>query len=116
METFEKIIDNYLLNYPSYCNGKIVFDCTYGELIFYKKYKKQNILSIFGIYIKPEHREKGYCRSILQYLIDKVSINNKFKWFNIQSVISKILYEYLLRFEYKNKRFELKKDGFYLKL
>ena len=117
METFEVIIDNYLLNYKSYSYGKIDFECEYGELIFYKDYKKPNVFIIFGLYIKPQYREKGYCRSILQYLIDKLSSNNyNFKWLNIQSVISKILYEYLLRFEYKNKRFELKKEGFYLKL
>jgi hypothetical protein len=114
MDKFQEIIDTYISNYNSYDKGKIDFECEYGEVIFYKDYKNPNILIIFGLYIKPEFREKGYCRSIFQYIIDKNS--NTFKWLCIQSVISKVLYEYLLRFKYKNKMFYLKKDGFYLKL
>jgi hypothetical protein len=114
MDKFQEIIDTYISNYNSYNKGKIDFECECGEVIFYKDYKNPNVLIIFGLYIKPEYREKGYCRSIFQYIIDNNS--NTFKWLCIQSVISKVLYEYLLRFKYKNKNFYLKRDGFYLKL
>jgi hypothetical protein len=47
----------------------------------------------------------------LYYLIDSAKKYN-FKYFCVQSVLSKILYEYLLRFKYNNKGFNLKKIGF----
>ena len=112
MDKFIEIIDTYFLNYEQYENGKIEFDCNYGELIFLKD--DPNILTLFGIYIYPEYREKGFCKSILQYLIDKS--NNKFKHLLVESVMSKILYEYLLRFKYNDKNFKLDKDGFIYKL
>ena len=104
MDEFIKIIDTYLFNYSTYSNGKISFECEFGELIFFKK--DPTILTIFGIYIFPEHRQKGLCRSILEYLIDK---STNFKYICVQSVLSKILYEYLLRFKYKNMKFSLQR-------
>lgn len=112
MNTFIQIIDKYLLNYSTYSNDYTFFECEQGELIFYKN--KSDTLTIHGIYINPEYREKGYCREILYYLID--NCRYYFKFIHIQSVISKILYDYLTRFEYKNTKFRLKKTGFYYKL
>lgn len=112
MNQFIKFIDTYIDNYSIYDTGKVLFESTYGELIFYKN--KSNTLIVHGIYIYPIYRKKGFCRNILQYLIEKGS--KKFKYLCIQSVISKILYEYLLRFEYNNKNFEVKKIGFIYKL
>ena len=43
--------------------------------------------------------------------IDKGSQN--FKSLCVESVLSNILYEYLLRFEYKNKNFKITKYGFF---
>ena len=108
MNTFTEIIDTYLLNYLTYKNGKVEFDWSYGELIFYKN--NSNTIIIHGIYIFPEYRRTGLCRNILHYLID--SSFPIFKYVCVQSVLSKILYDYLLRFEYKNKKFELEKQGF----
>jgi len=108
MDKFREIIDNYISNYNSFVKGKVSFDCDYGELIFYKK--NNGICILYGIYIFPEYREKGYCREILQYLIDKSE--NRFKYFCVESVLSKILYNYLLRFTYKNKNFKNTKSGF----
>ena len=108
MEQFKEIIDDYLSNYSKFKNGKVPFDCVYGELIFYKSNSKKLIL--YGIYIFPEYRQQGLCRDILHYLIDNCS--DKFNSIWVQSVISKILYNYLLRFTYKNKNFKNTKDGF----
>jgi hypothetical protein len=112
MNIFKEIIDTYLINYSTYKNGKVVFEYEYGELIFLKENPK--IITLFSIYIFPEYRKQGLCRNILQYLIDKSSI--KFQYLCIQSVLSKILYEYLERFEYINKKFKNKKDGWFFKL
>lgn len=112
MNEFEGIIDTYILNYLTYKNGKVVFDYKYGELIFFKKSPKTIVL--FGIYIYPEYRKQGICRSILKYLIDKSS--TKFEKLCVQSVLSKVLYEYLKRFEYKNRKFKNVNDGWFFKL
>ncbi len=112
MEQFKEIIDAYIENYSKFENGKVNFDCDYGELIFFKD--NSNILILFGIYIFPQHRNKGLCRHILHYLIEQCS--NKFKYLCIQSVISKILYEYLLRFSYNNKKFKNTINGFIYKI
>ena len=112
METLIECVDKYLSNYSTYDKGKVFFENKYGELIFLKN--NSNILILFGIYIHPEYRQKGICRDILHHLIDKSSLN--FKVICIESVLSKILYEYLLRFEYKNKKFIINKQGFIYKL
>jgi hypothetical protein len=112
MEEFIKIIDTYFLNYDLYELGKVEFDCHYGELIFFKG--SPNMLTLFGIYINPECRQKGFCRSIIQYLIEKSK--GRFKYVFVESVMSKILYEYLLRFRYKNRKFKRMYDGFMYKI
>jgi hypothetical protein len=108
MEKFKEIIDTYISNYNTYKKGKITFECEYGELTFFKG--NINILILHGIYIFPEFREKGLCRDTLCYMIDKSPSN--FNQVCVQSVLSKILYEYLLRFSYKDKKFKCKKNGF----
>lgn len=112
MEEFKKIIDTYFLNYDSYENGKVEFDCNYGELVFLKS--EPNMITLFAIYIHPEYRQQGFCRSILHYLIEKSK--EKFKYLLIESVMSKTLYEYLLRFKYNNKIFKLVNAGFIYKI
>jgi hypothetical protein len=112
MDQFKEIIDAYITNYSSFEEGKVTFDCDYGELTFYKR--NDDICVLHAIYIFPQYRNKGLCRDILQYLIDKCS--DKFKYFCVESVISKILYMYLLRFTYSNKKFKLAKTGFIYKI
>lgn len=112
MEQFTKIIDAYISNYESFEEGKVCFECEYGELIFFKD--NSNILTVFSIYIFPQYRQKGLCRDILHYLIDKSY--DKFKYVCVESVMSKILYMYLLRFMYNNKKFKLVKSGFVYKI
>lgn len=108
MDQFKEIIDAYISNYNSFEKCKISFDCDYGELIFNKE--NDNCLTIYGIYIFPKHRNKGLCREILHYLIEQCT--NKFKYFCVQSVLSKVLYNYLLRFKYKDKKFKNISSGF----
>jgi len=86
------------------------------EKLNQKKKQNENVLILFGIYINPEYRNKGLCRDILYYLIDKIVDFKNFKYICVQSVLSKILYEYLLRFTYKNKKFKLVENGFLYKL
>ena len=112
MEQFTEIIDAYITNYESFEKGKISFDCDYGELTFLKD--DDNVLILYAIFIFPQHREKGLCRDSLHYLIDKAP--TKFKYVCVQSVLSKVLYEYLLRFTYKCKKFKNTKDGFIYKI
>ena len=108
MDQFKEIIDTYFTNYSIFEKEKVTFDSDYGELTFYKR--NDDICVLHGIYIFPQYRNKGLCRDILHYLIDQCT--NKFKYFCVQSVISKILYNYLLRFKYKNKKFKNTKSGF----
>jgi hypothetical protein len=103
MSNFIELIDTYISNYSTYPDGKIEFECRYGDLIFYKAGTRAII--IHGIYIFPEYRQHGLCRGIIEHLINVVP--RSFKRLRIQSVISKILYEYLLRFRYNNRGFQL---------
>ena len=112
MEQFIEIIDTYFLNYDLYETGKVEFECDYGELIFFKG--NRNMLTLFGIYIHPEYRQQGFCRNILHYLIEKSK--GRFKYILVESVMSKILYEYLLRFRYKNRKFKRIYEGFMYKI
>jgi hypothetical protein len=115
MEEFIQMIDTYFLNYESYeKEEKISFECDYGELIFLKSDNNDNLI-LYAIYIAPQYRENGLCRSILHYLIDKSS-STKFKNVCVQTVLSKVLYDYLLRFTYKGKKFKNDKKGFIYKI
>jgi predicted acetyltransferase len=111
MNQFKEIIDAYFTNYSSFEEGKVTFDCDYGELTFYKR---NDICALHGIFIFAQYRNKGLCRDILQYIIDKCQ--GTFPYFCVESVISKILYMYLLRFTYKNKKFKNTKIGFIYKI
>ncbi len=111
MDQFTELIDSYISNYDSFEKGKISFDCDYGELTFIKE--NDNSIILYAIFIFPQYREKGFCRNILYYLIDNTP--EKFKYVCVQSVLSKVLYEYLLRFTYKDRKFKNTKDGFIYK-
>jgi len=114
MEEFIKIIDEYYEKYSTYADGKVVFECEFGELIFYKK--DPQYMTIFSICVVPEYRQHGICSNIFKYIIDKnVKNDRQFKYFMVESVLSKILYEYLLRFKYNDKKFRLESCGFIYK-
>jgi hypothetical protein len=113
MDKFIEIIDTYLANYESYEKGKVEFECDYGELIFNKQ-DNDDVLTLFSIYIRPEYRQHRFCENILHYLIDKSE--TRFKYFCVEDVLSKVLYEYLVRFNYKGKKFNNTKNGFIYKI
>lgn len=109
---FNEIIDYYLEKFNTFeINKKIEFECEYGSIEFHK-YSNINKIVIHSIYIKKLFRRKGLCGEFIKNLIDKVDGN---KIIIIQSVLSKVLYEYLLRFEYNKNIFVLKKEGFVCK-
>jgi hypothetical protein len=110
MDKFKEIIDEYLANYDNYLEGKVEFDCIYGELVFNKEIREEKVITLNSIYLYPIYRNKGLCREILIYIIENAG--NKFSYFCVESVISEILYSYLLRFKYNNKKFKRVKDGF----
>ena len=112
MNEFINIVDAYYENYSTYSDGKVVFECDLGELIFYKK--DPRYITIFSICVAPEYRQKGICSNIFKYIINKN--NRQFKYFMVESVLSKILYDYLLRFKYNDKKFRLESSGFIYKI
>ena len=118
---FNEIIDDYInindnLWWDTYLNDKnsiykFCYDCKYGSIEFVKnpkKSKKKNII-LHEIYIKIQYRNQGLCKNFIKYLIDK---SDDKTCIIIQSVLSKILYDFLLRFRYNNQKFLLKKEGF----
>lgn len=106
---FNEIVDCCLENFNKFqINKKIEFECEYGSIEFFK-YSNPNKIIVHSIYIKKQYRRKGLCGGFIKYLIDKIEDRQTLV---IQSVLSKILYEYLSRFEYNKTIFVLKKEGF----
>ena len=68
MDQFKEIINAYFENYSKFEKGKVTFDCDYGELIFNKE--NDNCLTIYGIYIFPEYRNKGVGKLLIQAALD----------------------------------------------
>jgi len=110
---FTQIIEHYLNNFDLYekCK-KYSYICIYGSIEFFKSNDIKKII-VHEIYIEEQFRRIGLCSNFIKYFIDKLNGTNKI--FVIQSVLSKILYEYLLRFNYNEYKFFLKKDGFVIK-
>jgi hypothetical protein len=107
----EQIIDTWVTNNSSYPEGKISFENTYGAITFRKDLEQSNTTIVFEIYFREEYRNKGLCRDFLQKLIDKTQT----KKVAVEAVLSKILYNYLLRFKYKDKKFKLIDGSFVYK-
>lgn len=95
-------------NNPTY---KFCYDCEFGSIEFVLNLNdliKKKVI-VHEIYIKEPYRNQGLCKGFVKNLIDKLEINNILI---IQTVISKILYYFLLRFKYLDKKFILKTEGF----
>ncbi len=104
---FIQIVDYYTSNFDLFSLGKVGFDCEHGSIEFVK-IKNTDKIIVHEIYVREQYRKNGLCREFIKYLIDK----SKNKKVIIQSVLSKILYEFLLRFEYNNGKFIVSKNGF----
>jgi len=112
-DNFNQIVNYYLENFNSFqTNKKIEFECGLGCVEFFKSDKNTNDIIVHSIYIKEQYRKKGLCENFIKYLIDKIGDTQTLI---IQSVLSKILYDYLSRFEYNNTIFVIKKEGFVAK-
>ncbi len=99
----EQIINTWIKTNSTYPEGKTSFENDYGVITFRKDLKQTNITLVFEIYIREEYRSQGLCRDFLQKLIDLAPT----KKIGVEAVLSKILYNYLLRFKYKGKKFKL---------
>lgn len=104
----DQIISTWVGLNSTYPQGKTSFENEYGVITFRKDLKKPDTTIVFEIYIKEKFRAQGLCREFLQKLIDLTTT----KKIMIESVLSKILYEYLCRFSYKGRKFKLVTDGF----
>jgi hypothetical protein len=89
---------------------KFCYECEFGSTEFVQDSNnlKKKII-VHEIYVKEQYRNQGLCKGFIKDLIDKLEKKNILV---IQSVLSKILYYFLLRFEYLDKKFILKKEGF----
>ena len=115
---FHEISDDYLENFTLYKNNKnynnynkICYNCEFGSIEFYHYFNKksENKIIIHEIYVGEQYRNKGLCKNFIKYLIVKIP---KEKILIIQSVLSKILYNFLLKFTFMGKKFLLEKEGF----
>lgn len=118
-DDFTQIVEHYLDNFCKLqYKNKYCYNCLYGSIEFYKSYDDNKII-VHEVYILEQYRRNGLCGNFIKYLIDKIEEMNKIKKMNkilvIQSVLSKILYDYLLRFNYNKYIFVLKKEGFVMK-
>lgn len=104
---FLQIVDFYLLVMNKLESNKYSFECEFGSVEFVKSDKAYKII-IHEIYIKEQYRNKGLCKQFIKYLVDRCIG----KQIIIQSVISKILYGFLLRFTYSDGKFILENEGF----
>lgn len=105
--SFKIALDDYLMKYKNFSTGNCEYNTIEGYLRFVKGNNNDVILD--GIFVKEEFRERGILTNFLKYIID-IQIPNV--W--IVSVLSDILYHYLMRFSYNGYRFKLGKLGFRL--
>lgn len=109
------LLDTYIANYHTYPKGKVTLECEKGEVIFWKE-ARPNTLTVFGIYVHPAYQNQGLCSSFIKHLI---CVGKQTPWCNkvaVVSVLSKPLYEFLMRFQYGGYTFDCKNDGFYCRV
>jgi len=108
MFSFRTAFDDYVINLDIF-----EYETIEGSLRFVKN--DSNMIIIDEIYVKKEFRQRGILKIFLEHVTNYM-IKNKNKQFMIQSVISKILYDYLIRYEKNGCKFMLTKSGFLLKV
>lgn len=112
-DDFIQIVEHYLDNFCKLqYENKYYYNSIYGSIEFYKSTNNNKII-VHEIYILEQYRRNGLCGNFIKFLIDKIEGTHKI--LVIQSVLSKILYDYLLRFNYNKYTFVLKKEGFVIK-
>lgn len=109
--TFEEIVDQYIKTFHNEPTGKKEMKCKYGHLTFHK-YPENNAIIIYEIYVNSNVRRNGYCRNILEHLVERYISNQH--TIVIETVFSNVLYNYLIRFQYKKKKFAPMQHGFQL--
>lgn len=109
MLSFNDASTEYVNNISYLCLGKISYETEYGIITFLNENNKDIV--IFEIYILPEYRNSGKCKNLLSFIIDELT-RKKIKRLHIVTVISKVLYNFLDRWIYKNKKWSKNKMGF----
>lgn len=107
----ESFIDSVINNNSTIVEGKNSFENDICSLTFIRD--KTNMVILYEIYIREQYRKIGQCRNILLYIINKCKETDR--KFIVISVLSKILYSYLLRFECENGKFKITREGFEFK-
>lgn len=111
-DNFIQIVNYYLKNKNLFVSNKTIeLECEYGTIEFYNlnNSNNSNKIIVHSIFVKEQYRKKGLCGEFIKCIIDNLNTNDIFI---IQSVLSKILYEYLKKFEYNGFIFVAKKEGF----
>jgi hypothetical protein len=111
MYTFASAFENYISIFDNAEKKSYEYDTIEGELRFVKINSTDIILN--SIYVKPELRGIRILEKFLFHVVKFIKQNN-LKYFWIVDVISKILYDYLLRFEHDNYKFKLCRKGFFI--
>jgi hypothetical protein len=112
--SFESAIDAYINGWNEEPLGKREMECNHGCITFHK-YPNNGLdtITLFGIFIYKNDRRQGHCRKILEHLVDVFLLHGYD--FMIESVLSKPLFDYLSRFQYKGCSFTIQKTGFLLR-
>jgi hypothetical protein len=105
--SFKIALNDYLMKHEKLPTGNSEYNTIEGYLRFVKGNNNDVVLDV--ICVKEEFRQRGILTNFLKYIIDKQIPN---VW--IVSVISDILYHYLMRFNYNGYRFKLCRIGFRL--
>lgn len=107
-EFFIESFNSYKNNFSTLpINTTTTFDNSNFEIRFIKVNKTDIIIN--SIFVSVEYQKKGILSKFLEYICKNDKIN-----FKIVDVMSNILYNYLLKFRFNNKKFKLKEDGFTL--
>jgi L-amino acid N-acyltransferase YncA len=101
------IISQWVNNYQTYPLDKTEITNEFGYITWIKEKESLNQIIVYEIYVNEKYRKHGLCKLFLTQLIDNVP--KETSSIIIRAVLSKILYEFLDRFEHKGKKFKIYK-------